>query len=319
MKFWCFRAPADDNEPRRVTPKPEEKKKNKWWQIRKKKEKQEVCTPADDDELCRVTPKPEEKKKKWWQIRKKKEKQEQMNVEENEMMENEGNEGTSAQVLQEQVQEMKEKVVLVNQVQELEDQVSLENQVQELKVAAQNQVSTSEKQNLDEQNLEKRNLDEQNMVEQNLEEKNPYEQNLKEQNMVTEGIEGPLQAVVLENVFRFSCNEVDQQLQDVQKDHMGEHMRLMETTMENQGVSVPAVAPEPLVSMLKLKRTSPWSVRLIPAVPSSKYVSSALLCSAALWLPADRPGDHLENLEKMKLRTTKRHDDHQTQTFPSLK
>ncbi|XP_062849578.1 uncharacterized protein LOC134311856 [Trichomycterus rosablanca] len=138
----------------------------------------------------------------------------------------------------------------------------------------------------------------------------------EEQNLVIEGIEDPLQAVVLENVFRSSSNEVVQQ-HNVQDEHVliaptfiiqpGEHGRLMETMLENQGVSVPAGAPVSPVYMLKLKRTSCWTVRPVLVLPSSKYVSSALLCSAALWRPSEHPRstgivfpDHLENLEKME-------------------
>ncbi|XP_062849110.1 uncharacterized protein LOC134311400 [Trichomycterus rosablanca] len=149
-----------------------------------------------------------------------------------------------------------------------------------------------------------------NQVEQSMEEKNPEEQNL-----VIEGIEDPLQAVILENVFK-SSNDVMQQ-QNVQDEHVliaptfiiqpEECERLMETTVENQGVSVPAGAPVPPVYMLKMKRTSRWTVRPVLVLPSSKYISSALLCSAVLWCPSERPRstgivppDHLENLEKME-------------------
>ncbi|XP_062849140.1 uncharacterized protein LOC134311429 isoform X2 [Trichomycterus rosablanca] len=200
----------------------------------------------------------------------KKERQEEMNVEENQMIGNEENAGMSTQVLQDQGQEP---------------------EIQVIKMEVKNQ------------------------VEQSIEEKNMEEKNPEEQNLVIEGIEDPLQAVILENVFK-SSDDVMQQ-QNVQDEHVliaptfiiqpEECERLMETTVENQGVSVPTGAPVPPVYMLKLKRTSRWTVRPVLVLPSSKYISSALLCSAALWCPSERPHstgivppDHLENLEKME-------------------
>ncbi|XP_062849112.1 uncharacterized protein LOC134311401 isoform X2 [Trichomycterus rosablanca] len=150
-------------------------------------------------------------------------------------------------------------------------------------------------------------MEEKKQVEQSMEEKKP-----EEQNPVKEGIEDPLEAV-LEKIFRSSSDEVVQQ-QNVQDEHVliapifitqpEECERLMETTVENQGVSVPAGASVPPVYMLKLKRTSRWTVRPVVVLPSSKYVSSALLCSAALWRPSEHPRstgivppDHLEKME----------------------
>ncbi|XP_062860066.1 uncharacterized protein LOC134322110 isoform X2 [Trichomycterus rosablanca] len=79
------------------------------------------------------------------------------------------------------------------------------------------------------------------------EEKNLDEENPEEQNPVTQGIEDPLQADILKNTFRSSSNEVVQQ-QNVQDENVliaptfrnqpGEHGRLMETMMKNQGVTV---------------------------------------------------------------------------------
>ncbi|XP_062849105.1 uncharacterized protein LOC134311392 isoform X2 [Trichomycterus rosablanca] len=227
-------------------------------------------TPADEDEEPhRPKPEKKEKKKKWWQRRKKKERQEETNVEENQMIGNEETARMSTQVLQDQGQEPEVQVI------EMEDK---------------------------------------NQVDQCMKEKNMEEMNPEEQNLVIEEIEDPLQAV-LENVFR-SSDEVEQQ-QNVQDEHVliaptfiiqpEESGSLMETTVENQGVSVPAGAPVHPVYMLKLKRTSRWTVRPVLVLPSSQYVSSALLCSAALWCPSEHPRstgivppDHLENLEKME-------------------
>ncbi|XP_062849135.1 uncharacterized protein LOC134311424 isoform X2 [Trichomycterus rosablanca] len=222
--------------------------------------------PSDDEDEEPHRPKPEkkEKKKKWWQRRKKKERQEEMNVEENQMIGNEETARMSTQVLQDQGQEPEVQVI----------------------------------------QMEEKNQAEQSMKEKNMEEMNPEEQNL-----VIEGIEDPLQAVVLEKIFR-SSDEVVQQ-QNVQDEHVliaptfiikpEDSKRLMETTVKNQGVSMPAGAPVPPVYMLKMKRTSRWTVRPVLVLPSSKYVSSALLCSAALWRPSERPRstgivppDHLE-------------------------
>ncbi|XP_062849106.1 uncharacterized protein LOC134311394 [Trichomycterus rosablanca] len=227
--------------------------------------------PANDEELRSLRPKPEKKeKKKWWQRRKKKERQEESNVEENQIMGNEKYAGMSTQVLLDQGQAP---------------------EVQMIQIEEKNQV-------------------EQSMEEKNLEEKNP-----EEQNPVVQGIEDPFEAV-LEKIFRSSSDEVVQQ-QNVQDEQVliaptfviqpEGCERLMETTVENQGMSMPAGAPVPPVYMLKLKRTSRWTVRPVLALPSSKYVSSALLCSAALWCPSERPRStgivppvHLENLKKME-------------------
>ncbi|XP_062849118.1 uncharacterized protein LOC134311408 isoform X2 [Trichomycterus rosablanca] len=134
-----------------------------------------------------------------------------------------------------------------------------------------------------------------NQVEPSMEEKN-MEKKPEEQNPVIEGIEDPLQAV-LEKIFR-SSDEVVQQ-QNVQDEHvliaptfisqLEECEKLMETTMENQGMLDPAGAPVSPLYMLKINRTSRWTVRPVMVLPSSQYVSSALLCSALLWRPSERP------------------------------
>ncbi|XP_062849137.1 uncharacterized protein LOC134311428 isoform X2 [Trichomycterus rosablanca] len=147
-------------------------------------------------------------------------------------------------------------------------------------------------------------MEERNQVEPSMEEKNMEEKNTEKQNLVIEEIEDPLQAV-LEKIFR-SSDEVVQQ-QNVQDEHIliaptfiiqpEEHGGLIETTVENE-------APVSPVYMLKMKRTSRWTVHPVLVLPSSKYISSALLCSAALWRPSERPRstgiippDHLEKMK----------------------
>ncbi|XP_062849114.1 uncharacterized protein LOC134311403 isoform X2 [Trichomycterus rosablanca] len=244
----------------------------------------------EDEEPHRPKPEKKEKKKKWWQRLKKKDRQEDTNVEEHQMMGNEENAGMSTQVLQDQGQEPEVQVIEIEEKNQVEPSKE-ENRMMgnEVNVGMSTQV-------LPDPEVQVVQMEEKNPVEPSMEKKNMEEKKPEEQNPVIEGIEDPLQAV-LEKIFR-SSDEVVQQ-QNVQDEHvliaptfitqLEECEKLMKTTMENQGMLDPAGAPVSPLSMLKLKRTSRWTERPVMVLPSSQYVSSALLCSAALWRPSERP------------------------------
>ncbi|XP_062849124.1 uncharacterized protein LOC134311416 isoform X2 [Trichomycterus rosablanca] len=242
-------------------------------------------SPADkDEEPHRPKPeKKEKKKKKWWQRLKKKARQEDTNVEEQQITGNEENAGMSTQVRLDQGQEPEVQVVQMKETNQVEPS-SEDNQM----------MGNEENAGMNTQVLQDQGQEPEIQVVQ-MEEKNPVEPSMEEKKLI-EGIEDPLEAV-LEKIFR-SSDEVVQQ-QKVQDEHVfiaptfitqyKEYERLMETTIENEGMFDPAGAPVLPVYMLKMKRTSRWTVRPVMVLPSSQYVSSALLCSAALWRPSERP------------------------------
>ncbi|XP_062849130.1 putative mediator of RNA polymerase II transcription subunit 26 isoform X2 [Trichomycterus rosablanca] len=209
-------------------------------------------------------------------------------MEENQMMGNE-NAGMSTQVLQDQGQEPEVQVVQMEEKNQVEPSMEANQMMgNEENAGMSTQVLQDQGQDTEVQVVQ---MEEKNQVKPSMEEKNLDKKNQEEQK-----IEDPLEAV-LEKIFR-SSDEVVQQ-QNVQDEHIliaptfitqyEEYERLMETTIENEGMFDPAGAPVSPLSMLKLKRTSRWTERPVMVLPSSQYVSSALLCSAALWRPSERP------------------------------